>query len=64
MKESIGIKHITYSAVCPECQERTYSNIHRSAWSKLEYSDGTPYGILKCPECKKDFELSIGDEIL
>ncbi len=61
MKESLGVvQDISYQADCPYCEETTYSDIHREEWeNELEYGDGHPYGVLNCPSCQEDFELSI-----
>ena len=48
---------IEYVAECPYCKESTYSDIHFEAWKRLEYADGTPYGVINCPSCENEFEL-------
>jgi phage terminase large subunit GpA-like protein len=65
MKTAEGVTHISYSVVCPHCDETTYSDIDHAHWHDyLEFGEGKPYGIMPCPDCGEEFEMNIGDEIL
>ena len=61
MLEAKGVVEISYSVVCPHCEETQYSDVYsgENPWDELEYGDGLPHGELKCNDCDEKFHVEI-----
>ena len=59
MKSATGTVSISYQVDCPYCGETNYSDSSYAQWVNLEWGDGHPHGMLKCDDCKEEFQMDI-----
>lgn len=62
---NVGIINISYTVICPNCDESMYSDLDRDWWDQT-FGDGFPVESsdlktkhrVKCNECGIEFEIN------